>query len=310
MKRFIYILLAGLAAAGLASCDKQDLKPSVSDIYAVEIEEDALQTKASAIEIENGKERTFYATLKKSSDGGKTYSYVSCSNWSWGDLSNCTKGTPTTQSGYKASGIISGKCTYTGSKVSSSSLVVRANGTPAGNLSKNVDVAVTPRKFNVTFNFTPNTTELYRLINENYGTQWGHMVTLNCYMTVYDGTSSKSLGSATFSTFYYYADAKIEERTSIGGKGGDNRVLKLVVQIEEGRDIIIKFPSKTSGGGLIAFSEDGTATPLYGTSTYLNLKNRKVSVSQGTTYSDSDSFAAYKISAVNSDLTINVTTPN
>lgn len=63
MKKFIYIFLAGLAAAGLASCEKQELKPTTNDVYSIVIEED-LQTKVS-VSMVAGDKHTFYATLKK-----------------------------------------------------------------------------------------------------------------------------------------------------------------------------------------------------------------------------------------------------
>ena len=296
MKRLIYIFLAGLTAAGLASCDKQELKPSVSDIYAVEIEEDALQTKASSNDIEKGTEKTFFATLKKSSDGGNTWTYVSHSDWYWGDASNCTKGASGTETGHKQAGIVSGKCTYTGSAVSTSSFEVRANSTPAGRLTKNVAVTVTAPKRTVTFNFTPNTTKMLSIMQNKFGTTYGKTgkAAVSCPVEVTDG-SGNALGSAGLSAFYQYtAPSKLEPIKSISSATMDERVLSLQVKIEEGKTL--KFKLKA---GNIAFPDNDNRT------------NQNVSVSQGSEISTPTGYyAAYQISAVNSDLTINVTTPN
>lgn len=79
MKRFSYILLAGLAASCLASCDKQDLTPSseenVEDRYSIAIEED-FQTKATEY-LTEGQIRQFTATLKKNNIA------ISCNDWEW-----------------------------------------------------------------------------------------------------------------------------------------------------------------------------------------------------------------------------------
>lgn len=299
MKRLIYIFLAGLTIAGLASCEKQELKPSVSDIYAVEIEEDALQTKAPSNDIEKGSSKTFYATLKKSSDGGNTWTYVSHSDWYWGDASNCTKGASGTEADYKQKGIVSGKCTYTGSAVSSSKFNVRANSTPAGDLTKDVAVTVTAQKRTVTFNFTPNTSRLLTLMQNKYGTTSGSAgkASVSCPIEVTDG-SGNSLGSAGLAAFYQYTypSSTLESIKSMssGGSSLDERVLSLQVKIEDGKKLIFKFKN----GGNIAFPDKD------------NVTGQSISVSQGSSTSASGYYAAYQIASVNSDLTINVTTPN
>lgn len=90
MKRFIYILLAGLAAAGLASCDKQDLKSvkSVSEGngYSIEVvaESDSSATKASEACITPNGYRYFYAILRKN---GKP---IDCDDWQWKEPDNCS----------------------------------------------------------------------------------------------------------------------------------------------------------------------------------------------------------------------------
>lgn len=76
MKRVVYILIAGLAAAGLASCDKQDLKTSsIKDVYSIVIEKD-LQTKASVTMV-NGEERRIRAILKKNGTP------IDCNSFTW-----------------------------------------------------------------------------------------------------------------------------------------------------------------------------------------------------------------------------------
>ena len=298
MKRLMYILLAGLAAAGLASCDKQELKPSVSDIYSVEIEEDSLQTKVSSNDIEKGSSKTFYATLKKSSDGGKTWTYVSHSDWTWGTISNCTKGTAGTVTGHKQSGIVSGKCTYTGSVVSTQELKVstQVNG---ADVSQKVAVTVTAQKRTVTFNFTPNTSRLLTLMQNKYGTTSGSAgkAAVSCGIEVTDG-SGNGLGSAGLAAFYQYTypSSTLESIKSMSSaaKQVDERVLSLQVKIEDGKRLIFKFKN----GGGVAFTDGDTKS------------DQSISVSQGSSTSASGYYAAYQIASVNSDLTINVTTPN
>ena len=74
MKKFIYFLLAGLAAAGLASCEKQELKPtSEKDVYSIVIEEE-IQTKGTVM---TGDKKTFHAYLKKNGTP------INCSDWEW-----------------------------------------------------------------------------------------------------------------------------------------------------------------------------------------------------------------------------------
>lgn len=292
----MYILLAGLTIAGLASCEKQEFKPSVSDIYSVEIEEDSLQTKASSNDIEQGSSKTFYATLKKSSDGGNTWTYVSHSDWTWGTISNCTKGTAGTVTGHKQSGIVSGKCTYTGSVVSTSSFEVRANNTPAGRLTKDVAVTVTAQKRTVTFNFTPNTTDILSIMKNKFGTTYGctGKASVSCPIEVTDG-SGNALGSASFAAFYQYTSpSKLESIKGMSSATKDERVLSLQVKIEDGKKLIFKFKE----AGKIYFPDNDNRT------------NQKISVSQGSSTSASGYYAAYQIASVNSDLTINVTTPN
>lgn len=141
MKNFIYILLAGLAAAGLASCDKQDLKRSIADeIYSAEIEEDTLQTKGSSDDIVEGGKKTFFATLRKSSDGGNTWTYVSHSNWEWDAPSNCSIDSQNNND--SRHGVTAGSVVIVGGSAGTSSLTANANGTPSGNLSKGVSVTV------------------------------------------------------------------------------------------------------------------------------------------------------------------------
>lgn len=74
----------------------------------------------------------------------------------------------------------------------------------------------------------------------------------------------------------------------------DERVLSLQVKIEDGKKLIFKFKN----GGNIAFTDND------------NITSQSISVSQGSSTSASGYYAAYQISSVNSDLTINVTTPN
>lgn len=107
MKKFIYFLLAGLAAAGLASCEKQELKPtSEKDVYSIVIEEE-LQTKATVM---TGDKKKFYAYLKKNGTP------INCSDWEWnpGTLFRNDE---------------SGKCTYQGVTAAYMNATAIATGT-------------------------------------------------------------------------------------------------------------------------------------------------------------------------------------
>lgn len=301
MKKFIHFLLTGLVAAGLASCTKMEFKSAnVGEIYAVEIEEDILQTKSSAIEIENGSERTFYATLRKSSDGGLTWNYVNHSNWTWISPTNCSIKSGSQNNNDTKHGVTAGSVVIIGNNVSTKNLTVKAGGTPSGDISKNVAVDVTARKYTVTFNFTPNTGRLLTLMQNKYGTNSGSTgkSSVSFPVEVTDG-SGNALGSASFAAFYQYTvPSRIESIKSMSSvaKQIDERVLSLQVKIDEGKQLVCKFPQ----GGKIAFPNDGD-----------NITDQTINVSQGASSKSYSSFpATYRIDAVNSDLTINVTTPN
>lgn len=81
---------------------------------------------------------------------------------------------------------------------------------------------------------------------------------------------------------------------SSAAKQVDERVLSLQVKIEDGKKLIFKFKN----GGNVAFTDGDNKT------------DQSISVSQGSSTSASGYYAAYQIASVNSDLTINVTTPN
>ena len=300
MKRLIYILLAGLAAAGLASCEKQDLKPSVSDVYFVEIEEDSLQTKASSNDIEKGSSKTFYATLKKSSDGGTTWTYVSHSKWDWTPPTNCSIKPNSQNNNDTKHGVTAGSVVIVGNSINTANLTVTAKSAPTGDISKKVAVTVTAPKRTVTFNFTPNTTEMLYVMQNKFGTTSGctGKASVSCPIEVTDG-SGNALGSASFAAFYQYTvPSRIESIKSMSSvaKQIDERVLSLQVKIDEGKQLVCKFPQ----GGKIAFPNDGD-----------NITDQTINVSQGASSKSYSSFpATYRIDAVNSDLTINVTTPN
>lgn len=296
MKRLIYILLAGLAAAGLASCEKQDLKPSVSDVYFVEIEEDSLQTKASSNDIEKGSSKTFYATLKKSSDGGTTWTYVSHSKWDWTPPTNCSIKPNSQNNNDTKHGVTAGSVVIVGNSINTANLTVTAKSAPTGDISKKVAVTVTAPKRTVTFNFTPNTTEMLYVMQNKFGTTSGctGKASVSCPIEVTDG-SGNALGSASFAAFYQYTvPSRIESIKSMSSATKDERVLSLQVKIEDGKKLIFKFKN----GGNIAFTDND------------NITSQSISVSQGSSTSASGYYAAYQISSVNSDLTINVTTPN
>lgn len=296
MKRLIYILLAGLAAAGLASCEKQDLKPSVSDVYFVEIEEDSLQTKASSNDIEKGSSKTFYATLKKSSDGGTTWTYVSHSKWDWTPPTNCSIKPNSQNNNDTKHGVTAGSVVIVGNSINTANLTVTAKSAPTGDISKKVAVTVTAPKRTVTFNFTPNTTEMLYVMQNKFGTTSGctGKASVSCPIEVTDG-SGNALGSAGFAAFYQYTvPSRIESIKSMSSATKDERVLSLQVKIEDGKKLIFKFKN----GGNIAFTDND------------NITSQSISVSQGSITSASGYYAAYQISSVNSDLTINVTTPN
>lgn len=296
MKRLIYILLAGLAAAGLASCEKQDLKPSVSDVYFVEIEEDSLQTKASSNDIEKGSSKTFYATLKKSSDGGTTWTYVSHSKWDWTPPTNCSIKPNSQNNNDTKHGVTAGSVVIVGNSINTANLTVTAKSAPTGDISKKVAVTVTAPKRTVTFNFTPNTTEMLYVMQNKFGTTSGctGKASVSCPIEVTDG-SGNTLGSASFAAFYQYTvPSRIESIKSMSSATKDERVLSLQVKIEDGKKLIFKFKN----GGNIAFTDND------------NITSQSISVSQGSSTSASGYYAAYQISSVNSDLTINVTTPN
>lgn len=149
MKRFIYILLAGLTAAGLASCDKQELKPSLSDVYSVVIE-DGLHTKVSAI-VSVGEEHTFYATLKKNGTP------VSCSNFSW----NCPDIFTKQAAGSKqnSSGVTIGYLTVKGAKVGSGIVNAWTDKSNTGGMdvtSNDVDCSTTPVLSSIALSITGN----------------------------------------------------------------------------------------------------------------------------------------------------------
>lgn len=121
---------------------------------------------------------------------------------------------------------------------------------------------------------------------------------VSCPIEVTDG-SGNALGSASFAAFYQYTypSTTLEaiKNMSPGESSRDERVLSLQVKIEKGKNLIFRFKQK----GDIAFP-DGD-----------NVTNQSISVSQGaSTGAPSGYYAEYRISAVNSDLTINVTTPN
>lgn len=296
MKRIMYILLAGLAAAGLASCEKQEFKPSVSDIYSVEIEEDSLQTKASSNDIEQGSSKTFYATLKKSSDGGKTWAYVSHSNWQWTPPTNCSIKPNSQNNNDTKHGVTAGSVVIVGNSINTANLTVTAKSAPTGDISKKVAVTVTAQKRTVTFNFTPNTTEILSIMKNKFGTTYGctGRASVSCPIEVTDG-SGNALGSASFAAFYQYTSpSKLESIKSMSSATKDERVLSLQVKIEDGKKLIFKFKE----AGKIYFPDNDNRT------------NQKISVSQGSSTSVSGYYAAYQIASVNSDLTINVTTPN
>lgn len=296
MKRLIYILLAGLAAAGLASCEKQDLKPSVSDVYFVEIEEDSLQTKASSNDIEKGSSKTFYATLKKSSDGGTTWTYVSHSKWDWTPPTNCSIKPNSQNNNDTKHGVTAGSVVIVGNSINTANLTVTAKSAPTGDISKKVAVTVTAPKHTVTFNFTPNTTEMLYVMQNKFGTTSGctGKASVSCPIEVTDG-SGNALGSASFAAFYQYTvPSRIESIKSMSSATKDERVLSLQVKIEDGKKLIFKFKN----GGNIAFTDND------------NITSQSISVSQGSSTSASGYYAAYQISSVNSDITINVTTPN
>lgn len=296
MKRLIYILLAGLAAAGLASCEKQDLKPSVSDVYFVEIEEDSLQTKASSNDIEKGSSKTFYATLKKSSDGGTTWTYVSHSKWDWTPPTNCSIKPNSQNNNDTKHGVTAGSVVIVGNSINTANLTVTAKSAPTGDISKKVAVTVTAPKRTVTFNFTPNTTEMLYVMQNKFGTTSGctGKASVSCPIEVTDG-SGNALGSASFAAFYQYTvPSRIESIKSMSSATKDERVLSLQVKIEEGKTL--KFKLKA---GNIAFPDNDNRT------------NQNVSVSQGSKISTPTGYyGEYRIDAVNSNLTVNVTTPN
>lgn len=109
MRKIIYFILAGLTIAGLASCDKQEIKPtSEKDVYSIVIEEE-LQTKVDA-DMVVGDKKTFHAYLKKNGTP------INCSDWKWspGNLFRNDE---------------SGKCTYQGVTAAYMNATAIATGT-------------------------------------------------------------------------------------------------------------------------------------------------------------------------------------
>ena len=310
MKKIIYILLTGLTIAGLASCEKQELKPSVSDVdvYSVQIEEDSLQTKASSNDIEKGSDKTFHATLRKSSDGGNTWTYVSHSDWTWGNISNCTKGTPGTVTGYKQSGIVSGKCTYTGSVVSTGNLRVTANSTPVGNLYKDVAVTVTDKPKTVTFNFNPDIESL--VLREFPASQTQKYITASQGIEIWepDGTG---IGGTTFVDFFSYTGWTLTEVKSQFDQGTKDGRVKSTSCSTKSNEIYVGISKGVNAGSYVrCFEKDE-----YGSITEKGAVEPNVKLSSGSSaspskypsgYTSSDFKAVYKLT-VNSDMSVTVT---
>ena len=73
MRKVIYFIFAGLTIAGLASCEKQELK--TKDVYTIEVVNETITKADASIEVDSKKR--FHATLKKNGTP------IDCSSWNW-----------------------------------------------------------------------------------------------------------------------------------------------------------------------------------------------------------------------------------
>lgn len=308
MKKIIHILLVGLVATGLASCDKQELGPSgVSEVYTVEIEEDTLLTKASsAIEIENGSQRTFYATLRKSSDGGNTWTYVSHSNWDWNPPTNCSIKPGSQNNNDSRYGVTAGSVVIVGNSVKTATLQVFAKSTPAGELSQAVAVAVTPRPSTVTFNFNPDIESLVTInVPASQTQKW---VNASQQIVIWDKGSASCSGAAFVDFFSYTGWTLSEVNSQFNSSTRDTRVLHtswettsntIYVGISNGGGSYVEVYEGEQGGGSLALKWSGTP------SVSLSAGSSTTPSNYPSGYNSSKFKAVYQLT-VNSDMTVTV----
>lgn len=112
MRKVIYFIFAGLAAAGLASCEKQDLQASsLKDVYSIEFVSDNSTKGSTSITV--GGEDRFHATLIKNGTP------IDCSDWDWSSEALVN---PTKEGVEPFNGVKSGYIDVVGAKVGSGNI--------------------------------------------------------------------------------------------------------------------------------------------------------------------------------------------
>lgn len=307
MRKIIYFILAGLTIAGLASCEKQELKPSVSDIYSVEIEEDSLQTKAESNDIEIGGEKTFYATLKKSSDGGKTYSYVSHSNWQWIPPTNCSIKSNSQNNNDTKYGVTAGSVVIVGNSINTANLTVTAKSAPTGDISKNVAVTVTDKPKTVTFNFNPDIESL--VLREFPASQTQKYITASQAITIWEPDGTYKGNQALVDFFSYTGWTLTEVKSQFNQSTKDTRVKSYSTSTKSNEIYVGIGKGVNSGSYVQCHQKDENGI------TFIKAYEPNVKLSSGSSaspskypsgYTSNDFKAVYKLT-VNSDMSVTVT---
>lgn len=299
MKRYIHILLAGLAAAGLASCDKQDLKlSSDKDIYSIVFVADEGDTKAST-SIVVGESHRFHATLKKNGTP------VDCNDWTWNPeavVNSKQQGSET----YK--GVKSGYIDVVGAAVGSGLITATTNTSNTGGVKvegyKAVDVTARPNT--VTFNFNSDIESLVtRNVDASQTQKW---VNASQSIVIWDKGSTSNGGTAFVDFFSYTGWILTEVKSQFNSSTKDTRVLKTSWETTS-KTIYVGIANSSSyvevyegeqGGGSPALKWSGTP------SVSLSAGSSTTPGNYPTGYNASKFKAVYEIT-VTSDMTVSVT---